>query len=119
MRAEKEADELLDAVEMHLSKKHGESSASEYLLDILHDADDNDDGVLEKHELKLAFELMDFPLNERQLNLVLCVLDHNTTGTIEAAEFSTILLNSMRFQHAVDEVEKKLMFCNSIFYFSF
>ena len=88
--------------------------ASEYLKRIFADADDNDDGVLERDELSVAFDLMGYPLNNRQLELVLCVLDHDMSGLVDADEFSTILLNSMRFVAAVDKVGSQLKFCKGV-----
>jgi Ca2+-binding EF-hand superfamily protein len=115
LKAEQEADGILDAVEEHLSRMHPKGrDAAQYLVEVFHGADDNDDGVLEVDELSRAFEIIGYPLTPRQLNLVLCVLDHDMTGVVRSEEFSTILLNSMRFQAAVGKVQKKLMFCRGL-----
>ena len=88
--------------------------APEFLKRIFADADNNGDGVLERDELCVAFDLMGHPLNDRQLELVLCVLDHDMSGLVDAGEFSTILLNSMRFAAAADKVRSQLKFCKGV-----
>ena len=115
LQVENEADEILDSIEQHLATKHTHSAnANAYLLDVFHQADDNGDGVLEKHEMAKAFEIMGFPLTPRQIDIVMCMLDHDLSGTLAAEEFATILLNQLRFKNSAEKVGSQLRFCHGL-----
>ena len=115
LKAEVEADEILDQIENHLASRHPNSeNAHAYILELFQTADENSDGVLEKHEMAKAFEIMQFPLNPRQLDIVMCMLDHDLSGELDCEEFATILLNHYRFKSGMDKVSMQLKFCRGI-----